>query len=342
MSNIYNRRLDYEVRVGPKGQTQRVLEYPTKIDAPKYAVVGNMKPNLDFYTNRMIQPLFQTKKPLAQPAFTPKQPIHAVGLGGRKPVYIDYLVPPKKPKQAVGLSWEPNSVREQRDNVYPDGVPKNSSQLAQQNASYLEKQYADKEAQRLEGVIKNLVGGDARPLGAREDHPRELEVRRLEKMLEERKYVSNPYKNIALSVEGHRQMAEREAKAIQAELAQLRADAGNHKDDIVDALETKGELASKTPPDKDTLATMDKIKTQIDALYLAKSKLDAKDEEFLRNVKLNTKDGKTEFIKFYKVVFGVDLTEKEIKQYPLKYIRQYMKDVYAGKVVVKPIRKKSI
>ena len=336
MSNIYNRRLDYEVRVGSKGQTERVLKYPSKIDAPKYAVVGNMKPNLDFYTNRMLQPVFQTKNPLAQPAFVPKEPIKAVALGGRKPVYIDYIIPKSKPKPAVGVSWEPNSVREQRDNVYPDGVPKNSSQVAQQNSAYLEKQYADKEAQRLEGVIKNFVGGEPRPLGGREDHPRELEVRRLEKMLEERKYVSNPYKNIALSVEGHREMAEREAKAIKAELEALRKDAGSHKDEIIDALETK------TPLDKDTEITRDKIKTQIDALYLAKPTLDAKDQEFLKDVKLNTKDGKREFVKFYKVVFGVDLTDKDIKQYPLNDIRKYIRDVYSGKAVVKPVRKKSI
>lgn len=240
MSNIYNRRLDYEVL--PSGK--RVLEYPTKLTAPHYAVVGNTKPNLDFYTNRMLQPLFQTKKPISQSAFTPKQPINAVGLGGRKPVYIDYTVPKSAPRPAVGLSWEPNTIREQRDNVYPDGVPKNASQVAQQNAQYLEKQYAEKEAQRLEGVVKNLVAGEARPLGGREDHPRELEVRRLEKMLEERKYTANPYKNVALSVDDHRKMAEKQANDIKAELAALRRNAKEHRTDIVEAI-TGGALVKE-------------------------------------------------------------------------------------------------
>lgn len=240
MSNIYNRRLDYELL--PSGK--RVLDYPTKLTAPHYAVVGNTKPNLDFYTNRMLQPLFQTKKPISQSAFTPKQPIHAVGLGGRRPVYIDYTVPKSAPRPAVGLSWEPNTVREQRDNVYPDGVPKNASQVAQQNAQYLEKQYAEKEAQRLEGVVKNMIGGEARPLGGREDHPRELEVRRLEKMLEERKYTANPYKNVALSVDDHRKMAEKQANDIKAELAALRGESGVNRKAIVEAI-TGGALVKE-------------------------------------------------------------------------------------------------
>ena len=46
MSNIYNRRLDYQV--DPKGkpflQMQKTTVYP------EYAVVGNTKPNLDYKT----------------------------------------------------------------------------------------------------------------------------------------------------------------------------------------------------------------------------------------------------------------------------------------------------
>jgi hypothetical protein len=232
MSNIYNRRLDYEVL--PSGK--RVLDYPTKISVPNYAVVGNTKPNLDFKTNRMLQPLFQTKKPIAQGPYTPKQPVNAVGLGGRKPYYIDYTIPKSAPRPAMGLSWEPNSVREQRDNVYPDGVPKNASSVSQQNAKYLEEQYADKEAKRLEQVIQGLSAGERRPLGGRIDHPREQQLQRLEKMLEERKYTANPYKNVALSVDDHRKMAEKSANEIRDELAALRRNAKEHRTDIVKAI----------------------------------------------------------------------------------------------------------
>ena len=149
MSNIYNRRLDYEVLASGK----RVLERPTKPVVPKYAIVGNTAPNLDFQTNRMLQPLFATKKPIPQSPYTPKQPVNASGLGGRTPIYIDYTTTPMatlKTKPPKGLLWEPNSIRVTRQNVYPDGVPKNLSQLQQADSQYLEALNQEKKQKQLE------------------------------------------------------------------------------------------------------------------------------------------------------------------------------------------------
>lgn len=228
MSNIYNRSLNYEVL--PSGK--RVLEYPTKLTAPHYAVVGNTKPNLDYYTNRMIQPLFQTKKPIAQSAFTPKQPINAVGLGGRRPVYIDYTVPKSAPRPAVGLLWEPNSVREQRDNVYPDGVPKNASYISQKDAEFLERKNNDKKLPDLEKEYKDRGGLGVRP---HPDARREQELKRLEGLIAETRYGTG-YKNVGLTAEKHREMAERQAQEIRDELAALRRNAKEHRTDIVKAI----------------------------------------------------------------------------------------------------------
>lgn len=294
MSNIYNRRLDYEVL--PTGK--RILQYPTKITTPKYIVVGNTKPNLDYQVNRKLQPIFQTKQPLQQSPFISKQPTHSVGLGGRRPVYIDYIVPPKKPRPAMGLVWEPNSIREQRDNVYPDGLPKNSSHVAQQNSQYLEQQYADKEAKRLEQVIKNIVAGERRPLSSGQ---REAEVQRLEKMLEERKYVSNPYKNIALSVEGHKEMAEREAKAIKAELQALRNSAADHKDDIVEAITGKQSIKKQREALENlpVLPTYEETTTTIKKLSDEEKKVLAKDiQEYKDDYEEITKNS-TKVIQYY-------------------------------------------
>jgi len=225
MSNIYNRRLDYEVL--PSGK--RVLEYPTKTIIPEYTVVGNTKPNLDYQTNRMLQPIFSTKKPIQQTPFLPKNPISATGLGGRKPVQIDYVIPPRKPKQPMGLTWEPNTIREMRQNVYPDGLPKNTVPAQSADSAYLEKQHAEREIQRLESLLKY----------AREHPEQKIDVARLEKLKEDRSYVVNPYKNVALSVDGHRKMAEREAKAIRDELQLLREKGRENIDDLLYGIDKK-------------------------------------------------------------------------------------------------------
>ena len=234
MSNIYNRGLEYQIL--PSGK--RVLQYPTGNTVPQYALVGNLKPNLDWKTNRMIQPLTQTKEPMKEPPFVPKNPVRANNLGGRKPYDIDYIIPPRKPKPSTGLLWEPNTIREMRQNVYPDGLPKNNIPVQSADSSYLEQKNNLVEMKRLEEEIKLA-------------RPDRGDLKELENQLEERQYKANPYKNVALSVEGHRQMAEREAKAIQDELKQLRRDAGVHKDDIVSTLQTgipTGKKPSPLPP----------------------------------------------------------------------------------------------
>ena len=222
MSNIYNRRLDYQI--DPKGKP--FLQTPTTTTYPEYVVVGNTKPNLDYKTNRMLQPLFQTKKPIPQGPFNPKQPINSHGLGGRVPYYIDYVSQPLasfKTRPPKGLLWEPNSIREVRQNVYPDGVPKNFSQLQQADSQYLENLNNDKKQKQLQERYnqRSRVGGHdgSRP------HPTpsvEEELKRLDEMLAETKYGSGPYKNIGLNAEQHRQMAEKQAEEIKKELADIK------------------------------------------------------------------------------------------------------------------------
>lgn len=226
MSNIYNRRLDYQV--DPKGkpflQQQKTTVYP------EYAVVGNTKPNLDYKTNRMLQPLFQTKKPIPQGPFNPKQPINAHGLGGRNPYYINYVSQPMasfKTRPPKALIWEPNSIREVRQNVYPDGVPKNFSQLQQADSQYLENLNNEKKQKQLESIYqeRRKAGGHdgSRP------HPTpsiEEELKRLDNMIAETKYGKGPYKNIGLTTEQHRQMAEKQAAEIRDELSKLNAAQG--------------------------------------------------------------------------------------------------------------------
>ncbi|NBO23201.1 hypothetical protein EBU94_07690, partial [bacterium] len=170
MSNIYNRRLDYEVLASGK----RVLERPTKVSVPKYAVVGNTAPNLNFQVNRLLQPLTQTKKPLQQTPFVPKQPVQAAGLGGRAPYYIDYVVPERKSRKAEGLLWEPNTIREMRGNVYPDGLPKNNIPAQSADSQYLEYQNNQKKQKELEEQYQRRlrVGReDAAPKDLGRPHP---------------------------------------------------------------------------------------------------------------------------------------------------------------------------
>lgn len=221
MSNIYNRRLDYEVFSNKK----RVLERPEKTTVPKYAVVGNTQPNLDFQVNRMLQPLFSTKKPIPQSPYTPKQPVNASGLGGRAPIYIDYVIPDRpEAKKPSGLLWEPNSIRETRLNVWPDGVPKNLNQLQQADSQYLENLNNEKKQKQLQERYdqRSRAGGHdgSRP------HPTpsvEEELKKLDDMLAEAKYGKGPFKNVGLNAEQHRQMAEKQAAEIRKELADLRA-----------------------------------------------------------------------------------------------------------------------
>jgi len=226
MSNIYNRRLDYQVTPTGKPflQQQKTTVYP------EYVVVGNTKPNLDYKTNRMLQPLFQTKKPIPQGPFNPKQPINSHGLGGRVPYYIDYVSQPLasfKTRPPKGLLWEPNSIRETRLNVYPDGVPKNFSQLQQADSQYLENLNNEKKQKQLQERYeqRSRVGGHngTRP------HPIasvEEELKRLDNMIAESKYGTGPYKAIGLTAEEHRKMAEKQAAEIRDELSKLNAAQG--------------------------------------------------------------------------------------------------------------------
>ena len=235
MSNIYNRRLDYEVLASGK----RVLQRPTKPVVPKYAIVGNTAPNLDFQTNRMLQPLFATKKPIPQSPYTPKQPVNASGLGGRAPIYIDYVVPDRpKPKKPSGLVWEPNSIRELYNNVYPDGLPKNNVGAQAANSQYLDALNQEKKQKELEERYNQRVR--VNNPGGRRPHPdarMEEELKKLDEMLAETKYgKGGPYKNIALSAEGHAKMAQQQAEDIRAELNKMRSAAKSHKDELVSAI----------------------------------------------------------------------------------------------------------
>ena len=219
--------MDYEVL--PSGK--RVLERPQKVQVPKYAVVGNTAPNLDFQVNRMLQPLFQTKKPIQQSPYVPKQPVNAAGLGGRVPYYIDYLVPPKQKRKPVGLSWEPNTIREMRQNVYPDGVPKNNVPAQSQDSAYLEYLNNQKTQKDLEQKFVERGGKGPRP------HPnadREEELKRLEEMIAESKYGKGPYKNIGLTAEQHQKMAEKQAAEIKDELSKLNASQGEEPTMVLD------------------------------------------------------------------------------------------------------------
>jgi hypothetical protein len=245
MSNIYNRRLDYEVLASGK----RVLQRPEKPVIPKYAVVGNTAPNLDFQTNRMLQPLFATKKPIPQSPYTPKQPVNASGLGGRAPIYIDYVVPDRpKPTKPKGLVWEPNSIRELYNNVYPDGLPKNNIGAQAANSQYLDALNQEKKQKQLEQRYNERlrVGRNADDIkeideGKRTGRPHpdarmEQELKRLDEMLADTKYGKGPYRNIALSTEGHAKLAQKQAEDIRAELNKLRAAAKSHKDEVVAAI----------------------------------------------------------------------------------------------------------
>jgi len=224
MSNIYNRRLDYEVLASGK----RVLERPTKVSVPKYAVVGNTAPNLNFQVNRLLQPLTQTKKPLAQTPFVPKAPVQAAGLGGRAPYYIDYIVPERKSRKPEGLLWEPNTIREMRGNVYPDGLPKNNIPAQSADSQYIEYQNNQKKQKELEEQYQRRlrVGReDAAPKDLGRPHPNddvEAELKRLDEMLAETKYGKGPYKNVALSAEEHAKKAQEQAEEIKKELEDLK------------------------------------------------------------------------------------------------------------------------
>ena len=227
---IYTQKLQYEVQ--PSGK--RILEYPSKTVVPKYAVVGNTKPNLDYQTNRMLQPIFQTKQPLQQTPYQPTQPIKSTGLGGRQPISIDYVVVPRKPRPAMGLIWEPNTYREIRQNVYPDGVPKNNLPSQSADSTYLEQLNNERKQRDLEEQLGKFNNG--RPYTGIRPHPtREAELKRLEDMLAEAKY-GRAYKNVGLNAEQHRIMAERQAREIRDELDALR---GETKDN---ARELKTEL----------------------------------------------------------------------------------------------------
>jgi hypothetical protein len=247
MSNIYNRRLDYQVTPTGKPflQQQKTTVYP------EYAVVGNIKPNLDYKTNRMLQPLFQTKKPIPQGPFNPKQPINANGLGGRVPFYINYVSQPLasfKSRPPKGLLWEPNSIRETRLNVYPDGVPKNFSQLQQADSQYLENLNNEKKQKQLEERYEQLSKSGGHD-GSRPHKTAsvEEELKRLDEMLAETKYGKGPYKNIGLTAEQHRKMAEKQAQDIRKELEDLRKEALVHKTDVVDAIKSSGPEEIKLP-----------------------------------------------------------------------------------------------
>ena len=247
MSNIYARRIDYDVL--PSGK--RVLERPEKIVIPNYIVEGNRQPDLSFQVNRKLQPISTTKKPLLQTPFVPKQPVNASGLGGRQPYYIDYVGMPMasfKTRPPKGLVWEPNSIRETRLNVYPDGVPKNLSQLQAADSQYLEQLNNDKKRKDGEDRLKRLVAGRARPLP---DPVEEKLAKELEDVIAEGKYGKGIYKNVALSAEGHAKLAQQQADAIRTELNKLRAEGRVHKSDVVKAIESttimSGESAKEFP-----------------------------------------------------------------------------------------------
>jgi len=209
------------------------LEYARTTSYPNYAVVGNTKPNLDFKTNRMPQPIFATKMAIPQGPFAPIQPIKASGLGGRKPIQIDYISKPLEKRQPKGLLWEPNSIRELYGNVYPDGLPKNSVGAQAANSAYLDALNNEKKQKQLEERYNQRlrVGRNADDIkeidrgGRGRPHPdarMEEELKRLDEMLADTRYGKGPYKNIALNAEQHRQMAERQAAEIKEELRLLR------------------------------------------------------------------------------------------------------------------------
>ena len=226
MSNIYNRRLEYEIFADGK----RVLQYPKKTLVPTLALIGDTKPNLDFQTNRMLQPISKTKTVLPAAPYVPKQPVNATGLGGRKPSYIDYVIPKTKPKPIMGQVWEPNSIRESRDNVYPDGVPKNINATQQADSQYLEYLNNAKKVTELEKRYAEREGGKGRP---HPDPTREEELKRLDEMLAEARYGKGPYKNIGLSAENHAKLAQKQADDIKKELADLRKSGKENFDDLV-------------------------------------------------------------------------------------------------------------
>lgn len=214
-----SRRL--ESKIDPNGK--RFLEYARTTSYPNYAVVGNTKPNLDFKANRMLQPIFATKMAIPQGPFAPVQPIKTSGLGGRRPIQIDYISKPLEKREPKGLLWEPNSIRELYGNVYPDGLPRNNIGAQAANSAYLDALNQEKKQKQLEERynqrvrVNNPAGGRPHP-----DARMEEELKKLDEMLADTRYGKGPYKNIALNAEQHRKMAEKQAKEIKEELRQLR------------------------------------------------------------------------------------------------------------------------
>jgi hypothetical protein len=177
--------------------------------------------------------------------------VSASGLGGKKPYYIDFVSKPMstfKSKPPKGLVYEPNSIRELRQNVYPDGTPKNLSQLQQADSQYLEDLNNQKKQKQLEERynqrvrVNNPGGGRPHP-----DARMEQELKRLDEMLAETKYGKGAYKNIALSTESHAKLAQKQAEDIRAELNKLRAESRVHKSDVVSAIQETGVVSSGTP-----------------------------------------------------------------------------------------------
>ena len=227
MSNIYDRNLDFKIK--PDGK--RILERPTSTSYPRYAVEGNTKPNLDFKTNRMLQPIFSSKIPIQQNPFVLKQPVHAFGLGGRYPIDIDYVSVPTTPRKPYGLIWEPNSIREMRQNVYPDGLRKNNLPTQLQDSQYLEYLNNEKKRADLEKIYDERGGNGLRP------HPtREEELKKLENLIAETKYGKGPYKNIALNAEDHAKLAQQSADDIRKELDALRKESKENRGELVGAI----------------------------------------------------------------------------------------------------------
>ena len=261
MSNIYNKSLYFKIK--PDGK--RILERQVSTSYPRYAVEGNTKPNLDFKTNRMLQPLFSSKIPIQQNPFVPTQPVHAFGLGGRYPIDIDYITVPSKPRKPSGLIWEPNTTREMRYNVYPDGLPKNNIPAQSQDSQYLEYLNNEKKRAELEKMYNERGGNGPRP------HPtREEELKKLENLIAETKYGRSAYKNIALNAEDHAKMAKKNADDIRAELTALKSSNRDNFDDFMYA--AKNNLSSFS--DVKTHKDLERVKQQAELEIPSKESLD--------------------------------------------------------------------
>lgn len=281
-SSIYDTRLQNKIRPN----RQRLIKESKTTDVPDFLMVGNTKPNFDFKTNRMLQPISSSKKPLQQAPFLPKNNLIASGLGGKKPVQIDYVTSERKQRIPRDLIWETNIVRELRQNVYPDGTPKNNVPAQSADSAYIERMFADKKLVDLEKSFELRGGKGARP---HPDAVREAELKKLENLIAETKYGPT-YKNVALSAENHAKLASKNAEEIRAELDALKREALVHKEDVVDALENIGG-GKLSPPAKSKISTetyfvvnKEDLNAFKDHVTELEGKFDPKDSDFIKSL----------------------------------------------------------